>query len=323
MNGPSLIPTNPIVHELPPQRPSRVPYLIGGLAVLVVGAGVSFFGFIFKPTAYPMQEWIALRLVSEEIQHTTFLADSSEGTARAFMNNHAFNAQSIGDTLISLDGRTTHAEIVLRPTGSYDIVVDGKQVLGSRTPKAGVSRSVDGTYVAFAHASTTATSTAQTTVDPATWSVSLLDVRTGAVRDIGTGVSPLFVDASHLVRITAQGIVKYDLSNGTDSFMVQEPFGAASNTSLSSPDRSLLAWRDSTRNTITVYRVAEGTADSVATIPIAADVVAYAIGNTAVYTLRPAKTGMQVWQQSFGKGAHKVLTLPPSLKVTRMVTGSI
>ncbi len=321
----SLIPQGSLVPNARPKKrgPSLLGVMLSAFLLLLLGVG-GYIGvrlYWIAPQQYAKQEQHLFDTMPNNVRTALFLSEGERGTKYYTIQGSGYNEHTLEGTLVSVDARNADAKIVKTSGGTYTVSADSRVLMTSTVRKAGVARSIDGRYVAFAHASTTYTSEAA--VDPATWVVTVYDTVSGTSREVGAGVSPLFVDALHLERITANGIVEYDMASGTERVLVSAAFATGGVQVLASPNRALLGWIDGQTRTIQIYKVFGEGVGLVATVPIEEGASSYGLGDDAIYMLKVARGVTTVWQQRFTGPALKVLTIPPSVGATRLVVGSL
>ncbi|MBY0294304.1 hypothetical protein K2Q08_03160, partial [Patescibacteria group bacterium] len=326
MEGPSLIPKNPLVHvEAPPKKrhPVLVSFVVTTTVLIVIGIVGGFFALVYPSTSQQLGKWITLRNLPLEIKSAVYIHDDEkEGSAEYRPNGEIYSYRKVEGYLVSADNRNAPAQILRTNAGEYAITASGKLLLQSSIPKAGVSRSADGRYVAYAHEIATSSELASGEIDTAKWMTTLLDSTTGSSTDIGIGISPLFVDATHVVRIATTSVIETNIQTGRHTTLVDGGFGTTTAGVLASPNRTLLGWHDHVTSSVKVYKVFGDGIGLFSTVPIERnDASTYALGDTALYEIRPSGDSAALYMTPFGGVTKLVMYLPPSVAPNRILIG--
>lgn len=322
---------SPPNYQLPvtPPRPSKKRAIIVVIAIIVVlailgGIGAAF--FLYSPLA----TFRSALLMPKELKGALFLADTqAEGTVAYVLKGTSYGKVEVDGTLVSASD-TDGAQILMNKDTIYTITLDGKTVLATSSPVAGVSGSPDGSGVAFAvQTGSTHRLTFEgfmlpfLSIDGTEWRIVYSHASGAASTEAygPTGASPLFLDDSHIAYFSPAGMSVLDIKSMQTSSILTRQFRDVPLNVLQSPDRTLIGYRDTQAKTVTIYKVNPTGAEEVATLPIPKSITSFSLGNDGLYMLHLSKNfGTVITKQNFtGGAAHTVTILPKSMQVDRLL----
>ena len=194
-------------------------------------------------------------------------------------------------------------EIQSLSNGDFSLVVNGIVVYSSKLPKMGGVLSSDKKFVAYMEAKENLPSnTKKEERKPLNWQIMLFEIASGNRTALGTGVYPIFTDASHVAWFSFQGIRVADFINGSVATVDSFSSSALAFSPVQSPDGKLIAWADNTNHTVSVRSVdSTSSLGTVAAINTQGPFIA--LGNDALYNLVAGKDGgTDVLRYSFEGG---------------------
>jgi hypothetical protein len=311
----------------PPVLFSRKHILLGVVLLFVLGG----FVWALPPLTLPIRASISSALLPAELKSAVFIAEGADATKSYVPTASGFKELPLDGVLISASKGESGAAHILRDSASgMSVVLDGTKLTGTPAILAGVARSPKGAHVAFSATSEEGVQLpplsflSNATVDPRDWYVTLLHPMSGAKAKVGSGVSPVFLDDRHLLRVTARGIYVYDLQTGSDTLLLERDAKTLPLTVLASPDRTLVGVRTIAAQEVTIYRVSPEKAEVVATSQLPKRVMSLALGNNGLYVLNTSKWGTVISLQRVGENAFKtVATIPENIRISRLLLGSL
>lgn len=327
--NPSFIPAGPLVRPPTPPRVPRKRHPIRTALFAMLGLALAIVALLLltqPKLAALMERQLREPFLSQELKNALYLQDLATTTVQVHTQGPMhFITDPMPGVLVSVDTRAAYADILHTRTG-YEVRTAKDVVYRDAQTLQGISRSPDGRYMAVSRMSTTTTvGTASSTPASSAWSIVLIDTVQKTTREIGLGVTPLFLDGTRLIYVRSTGMVSYDVVTGTEKVLSDHAFGMdGKGRGISSPDRLRLGWIDTVSKEITIYKVDTGNAEVLATIPISDQDSAYALGDEGLYVLRKGREGqMEVWYGGYGATLARVITLPAQLGITRLGIGAI
>ncbi|MDB5195393.1 MAG: hypothetical protein JWO84_577 [Parcubacteria group bacterium] len=314
----------------PPNQNRAVRRALIILAAVVLLAALGYALVMYTPVGAPVTEAWSIMTLPKELKNATFIADGDGTTAIYHIHGFSFVAERVAGSLVSVEQEPGGIAQVIHTATSYNLMVNGKQVYATTSPVLGVSISPDGSKaviaVQFQGKEIGPYGTAPG-IHPHLWTIVLLHLDgNGAPLALGNGVDPLYMDATHIMRIAPVGLVSADMTTGAATIAARHTVTATIAAALISPDRTYMAWLDADTHSFMVYRVGPGTADKIAEIKDINPRTSYALGNNALYVMR--STGMekptQIRKINFSGGAPStVASVPGNLHISRMLIGSL
>ena len=301
--------------------------IVLSLVVMILLASASLL-YLFKKD-YIMEAWSAYTL-PPELKKATFISMQENTTTLLSVSGARFKKEVLKGVLISADEREQNtAQIILDENGVYNIFLNRKNIYATSSPLAGVSVSPDGTMVAYAHGTTPLMPLEvpqlipNSSFDSRAWSVTVLSLASGALLEVGAGAAPLFIDSTNLLHFAPGGVFITDVRAQKKNFVLPGVFINATVSTLQSPDRTLVGWKDSFSNTVTIYRVSVNGLEKVADMTNTG-AGSHTLGNDALYRTYRSIYGGGIMKQGFGETeAYKVGFLPSLYPITRLSLGSI
>ncbi len=300
------------------------------VAIALVLGGIGYGLEKYTPVGTQAREAWSIVTMPGELKKATFVSEEKTTSVLRRASGITFKKETILGTLVSADTRAPNsARIVLDSTGTYNLFLNGKNIYATTSPLAGVSVSPDGTMVAYAHGTEPLVSkvasylTPLASFDSRSWSISVFTPASGARVEVGFGSSPLFVDSTHLLHFAPGGVFITDVKAGTQKFVLPGIYNIAQVGVLQSPDRTLVAWKDTTTKTITVYRVGTDALEKLASLAYKGGGGSYTLGNDAFFYVKNAPSARGIWKQGFeDKDAHKVGNTSSSYMTSRLLLGA-
>jgi hypothetical protein len=145
----------------------------------------------------------------------------------------------------------------------------------------------------------------------------LLDARTKKVQDLGIGYSPVFLDETHILRLTSGGMIVTDLTTGKDTTVFTGSFDTFQPLVVG-PDASRVAFQAKDK-TIHVYEVGATQAKDILTIPSPKGALT-ALTSDMLYTVSADQKGSDVWSYMLTDASEvrHVQHFPESFKVLKL-----
>ncbi len=310
----------------------RLVIVLGILASIVSAYFIAMDLPVMRVVLRPVRALVTNLHTPPELKSASFVRVDQYSTVQYVPSNGAYVAHNQQGALVSEDVRAKQTARVLKtPNGQYQVMVGDQIATSSSATKVGVSLSPDSHAVAFAETMTPSlgmeTPTdflSQMTMSPSNWSVVLLDTATASSTRISNGVSPVFVDDTHIVFLREDGIYMFDTTTHVLTRVVERSMKKVSLVPLVSPDRTLIAVRDSSMKTIAIFRIDVGKQQVrlVTDISTSGGVASYALGNTGLYSVRLIDQRTEVWMTDFESHTYTAaLILPDTVRGTRVQLG--
>jgi hypothetical protein len=320
----------PLTSSSVPAAPRRHLRVIGiALAVILVLAAIVYALYAYSPFGSSMQAAWSIATMPSELKNATFISDGDGTTTLYRIHGLSFVAEPLTGNLVSAEQEANGtAQIVHTGTG-YVLMVNGKQAYATTSPLLGVSASADGTKAVIAAqfgGKETGPYGVAPSIHPYLWTAVLLHLDgNGSPLVLGSGIAPLYTDATHILRVAPVGLVSVNMTNGAVSITAPHPIPVTIAAVLVSPDRTHMAWFDPESHSFMVYSVGAGTTDKVAEIKDINPKTSYALGNDALYIMRVKGGVTQILKQGFSSAGSVTQTgsVPGNLHVTRMLIGSL
>lgn len=234
-----------------------------------------------------------------------------------------------GGVLISAaqNGKGT-ARITRSADGTFVVSMDTITVLQDKTPRTNIDVAPDGRSIVFAVASSTSAtipsaSASSLPISRTAWNVVLYLPATHSTIMLGAGVSPFFVDQSHIAWIAPAGLALADLMTGTSAVLVPDTTGHVSSQMLVSPDHTIVAWYAPGAGMLLPYKVSASGATALTKTTLPSPSRSVTLGNDSFYILRTAGTETEILKQAFGQQAVHAGDIPSSLDIRRLVLGTL
>ncbi len=322
---------SPSSYQLPPAPPKshgrrNILIVVGViLIVLLTAAGLYF----FTPIGTALQELLFPRAIPQELHAAAFISDSLNGNSILYrFGPPGMTAENAGAVLVSAtESKNGFARITRSADGTFKVYLDGQVVLQDTIQRLGIDRAPDGKSLVFAVASSTEpfispVQAPTLSLDRKSWNVFLYIPSTHTALKLGAGVSPFFLDNTHVVWMAPAGLAIVDLASGTSKILVPDITGRASAAALVSPNHTIFAWYESGSKTLVPYKVS--TTNAVA-LPktIVPSVRWVTLGNDSFYELAASARDTQILKQAFGAGSVVVGHVPPAPTIQRLLLGSI
>lgn len=306
---------------------------IGGtlVAILILVVAIGYVLYTYSPLSTPIQSMWSIATMPSELKLATFVADTETATTLYRVQGSSFAKEEITGALVSAERGTNGNALIVRSDTGYKLMVNGVEEYATSTPLLGITATADGSRAVVAAQLSKKEDVpvpayvVGPAVHPFLWTNILLHLDgNGGPLVIGTGVNSVYLDATHIIRVAPVGIASVDMSTGEEKILAVHPQPTAITTTLVSPDRTRIGWYDSNERTITIYRITPDTADQAVTIPAPGPVTSYALGNDALYAVQSHRSGAKILRQGFSETKwHTLMTVPSSLRVTRLLLGSL
>ena len=299
------------------------------LVVIILLASASLL-YLFKKD-YIMEVWSILTM-PKELSEAMFISDSDNGTILYRVGDFNFNSEDVDGALVSIGRFGIDSLQILRSNdGLYRVSKNTEELVSSKTAKVGIAQSPSGTHIAYAEIDanaldpiSTATQIPIISLDTRQWGITVMNTVSKTFIRAGIGVSPLFVDDSHVVWFSPRGIYSTNIQTGEQKLLLEQQNSIGSLAVLQSPDRSLIARHNKIEKNISVYKVTANEAEKIATVPIAGGAASYSLGNEGIYSIAFESGRSEIYFQSFTGGEAVIVhKLPFGLPVTRLLLGSL
>jgi hypothetical protein len=296
--------------------------------VLLIAAGIYF----FTPIGQKANDTLNILTMPSELKDATFISDKPNGATSYRISGLSFVSESIPGILVSAEKSSARtAQILENPKGTYMLSVNGKAVYSTTTPLMGVTLTPDGSraIVAAQLSGKEGIPAPVYFISPGThpylWTDFLLHLDgNGGPLAIGNGTSPIYLDATHILRIAPVGLVSVDMGNGAVAILVPQPVPVTISAVLVSANRSHMAVFDPKSRSIMVYKVTPQNAGLVATMKAPSPVTSYFLGNDALYILQNDGKTTDIAKETFGAATATIVArLPQSMDITRVLIGSL
>jgi hypothetical protein len=205
------------------------------------------------------------------------------------------------------------------------INLDGLPIYSAPTPPQQLALSSDGSRVAFVltplrelpDTTTPDTLAALMRTYASSSHVYVLGANDKEPKDLGAGYSPVFLDSTHLLRVTPEGMLVTDLVAQTTTTVLTGTFDAY---------RPLITSRDAAHvaaqtndGTVHVYAVDATKATEVIAIQSPKGMPTV-VTNDLLYTIAVSANGSHVWAYSLADGSERqVQQFPASFKVVKLL----
>lgn len=289
----------------------------GILAVLVIAAA-----FIAREQIVSV---VSMYMLPAELKQGTFVSFSEEGAQTYEIHGIGYAAAASYAGVTALES-ARGASLTLQEQGT-SIAYNGVVVPLTPGLKTDIALAPSGEVFAFALLDTTASSTPETTHmprDPREWNLHVFYPKTNTTILLGEGVSPVFLDDTHMVWQTSLGIFHADLTSGDITLLLPGTTKAVHARLLVSPDRAHIARvtpSDSGTSRVSIYSFANSQLTPITDIVSKNPVLSYVLGNEALYSLELGMKHVELYTHSLtstSKTRH-LLTIPGSFAISRML----
>ncbi len=302
--------------------------VIGVLVILLAAAAAIFF---FTPIGTSLQTRLIANLIPQELRAAAFISDQPTGVSIVyhFTGTGSYTSEDAGAALISaVQNVNGSARITRVNDGTYMVYLDGKVIQQDAHQRIGIDRSPDGKSVVYAQASSTVPFVSPAAgvtipVNRMQWNATVFTPSTNTAITLGTGVSPFFVDQTHVIWLAPAGLAVIDLATLQTKILVPELKGRASAATLLSPDHTIFAWYEGTTKTLVPYKVTAATATPLAKTEVPESLRWVTLGNDALYELDRTESNTQILTQPFGAKALLIGHVSNTLNMSRLWIGSI
>ncbi|MEK7494258.1 MAG: hypothetical protein AAB519_00310 [Patescibacteria group bacterium] len=274
--------------------------LIGLVTFFTAFCVLFFFVFVKTPGSFH-GVWSALTL-PQELKQVKILSESEAGSTIYLPESFSYKKYPY----------TEEGSILLRQKGekylgSSSVAPNEELVVFSQEIEADEKGSVPEIKIP-AHISG---------VNPAHSEIMLFFPRESKTERIVSGSTPLFLDDTHFLFFATSGLYRYDLQSGNATKLLDHTFPIVLDPVLQSPDRKAIAFYDPSVEATVIYRVDGDKLSFIREIPQI--LVSPSFSNTALYDLRGADAGTEVWKYDFeGTEARKIHIFPRALSISRI-----
>lgn len=319
--------------QVPPYKFPASPRRRTGLVftvVIVALLAIALAAYFFTPLGNQLKAMITPTAIPQELRGAAFLSDMASGSTSIyrFPASGKSMADAGGLLLSAAQNGKNSASITRSADGMFKVSVDGAVVLQDSEPRVGIDVAPDGKSIAFGMASDTmafapASVTPLLPLDRTRWNAVVYMPATHKTIVLGKGVSPFFLDATHVAWLAPAGLAVSDLTNGTSKVLVSDLTGRVPFAPLVSPDHTIVAWYASGGfKTLQVYKVTATAAQALPKTTLPFNVSSVALGNDTFYELRTSGAPTDILEQPFGGSAAVAGHILASLKVSRLLLTS-
>lgn len=303
------------------------------LAVIVVAvAAVSYLILVLRmPLPGFVGEYLAGLSLPQELRSATLVAAGGNGKSVLYRaDTVGFHSEELDASVVSAtEDATGSARIDHTEEGTFRVLLDDAVVIQDQYPRIGITRATGGNRIAFAQAVDT-----QAFISPAEapmlfldrkrWEVVVYEPATRTTSTLGQGVSPVFVDDTHVVWLAPAGLAIADLVSGETRVLVPDAEGRVPATALVSPDHSLIAWYAPASKNLVLYKISASGAEALPALDVPTPVRSISLGNDVLYIVRSVGLGTEILKQSIESGeVTNLMRLPTSMRIQRLLFGSI
>ena len=301
--------------------PSKRLLIIGfSLALLsLVAAAVFFFGKNLITEA-----WSAYTL-PEELRSATFI--TTKNSEQIGNKVHSFRYLKIPYPVGNVGMFSSDEDEVLavrQIDQSYLLEFNGVELVRNLLPVAAPSQSPNSKVILFSQAiaeekkSDIEVLKGISAVNPSNYEIRILAPASVKNERVISGYAPLFVTDTRFLFFAYSGLYQYDIQSGVGKMLLEKNLPVIFGPVLQSPDRSLIAFADVSKNTTYVYRVKESELVLVLETPTV--LIKPALSNTALYEMKGEVHGSEIWKYDFVTSeAQLIHTIPRSLGLSRIV----
>jgi hypothetical protein len=267
------------------------------IAVVLIAAAVAY---LFTPMGSYIGGYFAQGPIPQELKGAILFADRTPNKTTTYLFGKDLKnpAEELDSVIVSETVDSTGSSRITRSAdGTFKVFLEGKLISHDFLPRIGISRSPDGNLIAFAQATATPEfiSPAQaplSPIDSKRWEIIVYKASTNTIINLGVGVSPFFVDQTHVAWIAPAGLAIADLSSKNITVLVKNLNIHPLSVSLVSPDHSSIAWYDAHLKVLTAYKI---TATTATLLPLttlangsstASSLHSLSLGNDGVYLIR-------------------------------------
>lgn len=303
-----------------PKRTRTALFIVGFVLLLIVAS-------LLPTLTRPFRDAQSVKDVSALLPGAEFFRDAVNGTIVYVIKDGAFVTQESGPLIIASVATAGGTFRVVRVAdGSYEITHGGATILQSKLAIASLDATPDGRYVTYAlqHADAAPITFEGGILQfeqlkTSEWDTVLYDVTTKKATNLGEGVQPFFLDATHVVRTTAAGIYLSEVSTGAATLLLEKRFVFVSATPLVAPDRTHMGAVVDGSAAVSLFVVSRDAAKEIASLPILDGVTSYTLGTNELYQFRTKAFGTEVWCHAFDASSpQRVATLPETLLASRV-----
>ncbi|MDB5266139.1 MAG: hypothetical protein JWM39_852 [Parcubacteria group bacterium] len=325
---------SPPSYQLPPVPPAP-PHRGRTITLIVVGALIVLLAIVaglyyFTPLGTQLMTMFVPTSIPTELKSASFLSDTPTGNTIVYQGTDSIKTPKDAGTVIvsAVENASGGARITRSADGTFKVLLDNTVVIQDTKQRIGIDRSPDGKSVVFAQASSTIpfippAISPTLHIDRKGWNVLVYVPASHTTINLGTGVSPFFIDTTHVAWLAPAGLAVADLSTGQSKILVPDTTGRASAATLVSPDHSVFAWYQGATKTMMPYKVTATAAMALPKTLIPDSLRWVALGNDSFYELQPVASETEILKQPFGASATVVGRLPLSAAITRLWLGSI
>jgi hypothetical protein len=325
---------SPASYQLPPVAPvshqgRNIALISIGVVIALVAIGAAV--FFFTPLGTSLQERFIGTQIPQELRAAAFVSDQPTGVSIIYHFQAYGKAatEDAGAALVSAvqDARGS-ARITRVANGTFMMYLDGKVIQQDTHARIGIDRAPDGKSVVYAQASSTMpflppAAGPTLNISRTGWNVIVFTPSTGPSIHLGAGVSPFFIDQTHVAWLAPAGLAVIDLSTQQTKILVPDVAGRGSEAMLVSPDHSVFAWYEGKSKTLMPYKVTPTTATALPKTLVPDSLRWVALGNDSLYELDRTESNTQILKQAFGAKALLIGHFTASTNITRLWLGSI
>ncbi|KND49777.1 MAG: hypothetical protein AB203_01670 [Parcubacteria bacterium C7867-008] len=317
--------TPPLAQE--PSHKNRYLIIIGAVVLILVLVAAAF---IFTPLKGYIGALLGQIKIPTELKGATFIADSDQTKTTLYSFDKAIReTEALEGVLVSAEKTAAgEARITRSGGGNFSVSLDEKVLFKDSFPRIGISRSPDGTRVVFAQSLEISSfispaEGALLPLDRKRWEIIMYEPASRSTINLGKGVSPFFIDQTHVAWIAPAGLAVMDLTTGVTKVLVPDVGGRVIATALVSPDHSVIAWYGKGSKTLLAYKVNTDSAEPLPPTAISGSMRSLALGNDGFFIISIAHGYAELFKQPFGQESASVGRLPGNLGIGRVLLGSI
>lgn len=308
-----LVPPRPVTISspvAPPEKHKRlliVPFVL--VILLVLGAI-----FFYPPLRNSVQQVWDTLFFPKELTALRFIADKNGTSVLYARSGNEFVPYTITDggalpseTFASFADDGTLASILHFPEGFSVLAIDGAQAHASVSEKTTIDLSPNKHMLAF------------TETMPGTEARSIVLNRANKNQTVlGTGFSPFFIDDTHVLWFSSEGVMLTELASGMVSIL-EKTSAKAQPSPVLSPGGTHVAWMASDGR-LELRRLEGGTLVPAATYPDAPPGASLELGTAGLYVLSSTDTGIEVRRYPLEQGESKrIYTFEPEWNILQLI----
>jgi hypothetical protein len=260
-----------------------------------------------------------------ELKNATFITVKDNNPIASRVNSYKYSKiqHNVGD--IVMFSNDENNVLAVRQSGQESVLeFNGVEMVRNVLPIATPSLSPDSNTLLYSQSIQTETksnnikSQGMIATDPSLYEIRAVFSSTKNDTRVISGYAPNFINDNEFVFLASSGIYLYNKQSGTGKILLEKNFSTVFGPVLQSPDRSLIAFADTSRKVTAVYRIKDSSVELV--FETTSILIKPALSDTALYDMKATEHGSEIWKYDFGVSEPQLIhTIPRSLGLNRIV----